>query len=480
MNGLADFSNNLTVAEHFFCDSTWNNSSPSCISLAQFGSSPFDQLCPTKNCLEACQDLERLYQVIPSGLQVQSGKDRSAQNVSEFVTLYGLCAGYSNISRAFNDDTLPANQIDLVKPYFSSTANGDLQNTTNVVTQCLSDTCESAVDSSDCNAKCSPAQLLLNNTTPNLVGAQACLEQLCKGTSGLPFGNQDVMGPGVTVSYIIQSIMVLLSWLGLAVSSAVSYKWPHHSESSKKAMDVFLESLDGFLKAQCYFSIPIAAATLVTDVLHMDPLNAYGFLPVAINGFLAQTFTLLQLHRHKRFSWYVSALVFISWLLSTIILWAIIKYLTTRPIGMQDFEFRSLSQIDSCGGSSALALCEQRVGGSPLMYLFYDVVSKTGYGSTLLFGTTKIGNLIVPTIWVVCTMCLHLLKAETLNMTPLMQQDKHVYQRLSEDASRPPQSHPQDQEAGRILSERPDQHKYNSSPQGSEDPVDSPELPSLN
>lgn len=174
-------------------------------------------------------------------------------------------------------------------------------------------------------------------------------------------------------------------------------------------MDVFLESLDGFLKAQCYFSIPIAAATLVTDVFHLDPLNGYGFLPVAINGFLAQTFTLLQLHRHKRFSLYVSALVFISWLLSTIILWAIIKYLTARPIGTQDFEYRSLSQIDSCGGSSALALCEQRMGGSPLMYLFYHVVSKTGYGSTLLFGTTKIGNLIVPTIWVVCTMCLVIL-----------------------------------------------------------------------
>ena len=216
-------------------------------------------------------------------------------------------------------------------------------------------------------------------------------------------------GSQVTISYIIQSILVLLCWLGLATSSAVSYKLPHHTESSEKAMDVFLESLDGFLKAQCYFSIPIAAATLLTDVFHLDPLNGYGFLPVAINGFLAQTFTLLQLHRHKRFSWYLSFLVFISWLLSTIILWAIIKYLTARPIGMQDFEFRSLSQIDSCGGSSALALCEQRLDKSPLYYLFYKVVSITTYGRTLLFGTTTIGTLIVPTIWVFCTICLIML-----------------------------------------------------------------------
>lgn len=213
----------------------------------------------------------------------------------------------------------------------------------------------------------------------------------------------------VTISYIIQSILVLLSWLGLAIASTISYRKPHRSEQSERAMDVFLESLDGFLKAQCYFSIPIAVVTLLTDVFHLDPLNGYGFLPIAINGFLAQTFTLLQLHRHKRFSWYVSALVFLSWLLSTIILWAIIMYLTARPIGTQDFEFRSMSQIASCGGSTALALCEQRLGVSPLSYLFYQIVSVTGYGRTILFGTTRIGTLIVPTIWVFCTMCLMML-----------------------------------------------------------------------
>ena len=213
----------------------------------------------------------------------------------------------------------------------------------------------------------------------------------------------------VTISYIIQSILVLLSWLGLTFASTISYRKPHRSEQSEKAMDVFLESLDGFLKAQCYFSIPIAVVTLLTDVFHLDPLNGYDFLPVAINGFLTQTFTLLQLNRHKRFLWYLSALVFLSWLLSTIILWAIITYLTARPIGTQDSEFRSMSQIASCGGSSALALCEQRLSTSPLSYLFYHIVSVTGYGPTILFGTTRIGTLIVPTIWVFCTMCLMML-----------------------------------------------------------------------
>ena len=197
MNGLSSLANTSTVANQFYCDLTRNHSSPSCLSLSQFGSSPLDQLCPTQNCLEACQDLERLYEVVPSGLQVPAGKYGFADNASEFVTLYGLCAGYPTISQVLNDDTLPADQVDLVKPYFPSTAKSDLQSLANAVTQCLSDTCAKAVDSSNCTAKCSPAQLLLNSTTPSLAGAQACFEQLCHSSLGLPFGNQDVVGPGV-------------------------------------------------------------------------------------------------------------------------------------------------------------------------------------------------------------------------------------------------------------------------------------------
>jgi len=201
MNGLSSLANNSIVANQFYCDFTRNQSSPSCISLSQFGSSPLDQFCPTKNCLEACQDIERLYEVVPLGVQVRSTEYGSAKNASEFVTLYGLCAGYSNLSHALNDDTLPIDQVNLVKPYFSSAAESDLQNLTNGVTQCLSDTCAKAVDSSSCADKCSPAQLLLNSTAPNLAGAQACFKELCHSSSGLPFGNQDVVGPGVSRFY---------------------------------------------------------------------------------------------------------------------------------------------------------------------------------------------------------------------------------------------------------------------------------------
>ena len=170
-----------------------------------------------------------------------------------------------------------------------------------------------------------------------------------------------------------------------------------------------MESLNSFLQAQCYFSIPIAVSTLISDPFHLDTINGFGFLPVAINGFLPQTFTLLQLHRHKRFSWYISSLTFLSWLLSTINFWAIIKYLSIERIGTRDAEFRSLSKIESCGNLNALTLCIQAQGVSPIGWLFYTKLKSTAFGASLLFGATTIGTLIVPTIWVFCTANLLLL-----------------------------------------------------------------------
>ena len=213
----------------------------------------------------------------------------------------------------------------------------------------------------------------------------------------------------VSISYVIQSVLVLSSWLGLVVASTTSFYRPNHSESAENANDVFLESLNSFLLAQCYFSIPIAVSTLITDPFHLDSMNGYGFLPVAINGFLPQTFTLLQLHRHKRFSWYISGLTFLSWLLSTINFWAIIEYLSIKRIGTRSAEFHSLTTIESCGNLNALTLCIQAQGVSPIGWLFYTKLRSTAFGASILFGATTIGNLIAPTIWVFCTAYLLLL-----------------------------------------------------------------------
>ena len=188
---------NFDVINHFYCDIT-NNTSIDCLSFSQFVASPLDQLCPTKNCLEACQNLELLYEVPPLRPQIEWESNDSANTSSDLVTLYGLCAGYANISQALSNNSLPLKEAAHAKTYFPSTTESDLRNVTGAVTTCLSDTCSNAVDSSSSLVECSPGQLVLNGTTPHLLGAQECFKKLCKSTSGLPFGNQDVVGPGVS------------------------------------------------------------------------------------------------------------------------------------------------------------------------------------------------------------------------------------------------------------------------------------------
>ncbi|KAI4159308.1 MAG: hypothetical protein L6R39_000398 [Caloplaca ligustica] len=414
--------NPSVTLDQFYCQNT-RDKQLSCLSISQFATSNFDQLCPSGSCLDACQDLERLYAVIPPGLQVQADKYGHPTSIPYMITLYGICLGYANISRALHgaQGLIPPKEAAVLNPLFPPSTEDDLQGLSNGATRCLSETCEKSINGSRCAWNCSPAQLLLNSTTPRLSGPYQCLKTICQGGVGLPFGDQDVVGVGVgrllapqsvqkiaddrqvTISYVIQSVLVLFSWLGLSIASWTSFYQPTRSGSAKKAKEVFLESLNSFQRAQCYFSIPIAVTTLITDPFHLDTVNGFGFLPVAINGFLPQTFNLLQLHRHKRLSWYISSLTFLSWLLSTINFWAIIKYLRVERIGTRDAEFRSLSNIETCGSLNALSLCIQAQDISPLDWLFHTKLKSTNFGSSILFGTTTIGTSIVPTIWVFCT-----------------------------------------------------------------------------
>ena len=186
--------------DQFYCQNT-REASIRCLSLSQFADSPFGKLCPSGSCLSDCQDLERLYQVTPSGVLVQSTSYGSVNDsVSDMVTLYGLCLSYSNISRALEGGKFPADQDTLLRPFFPSTTERELQIVTNSVTNCLSETCASAVHSESCAWECSPAQLLIDGTTPLLTGGLTCLQLLCQGGNGLPFGNQDVVGIGVSYS----------------------------------------------------------------------------------------------------------------------------------------------------------------------------------------------------------------------------------------------------------------------------------------
>lgn len=190
--------NASTTLDQFYCQNT-RDKELSCLSVSQFATSNFDQLCPSGSCLDACQDLERLYAVIPPGMQVQADNYGLPTRIPDMITLYGICLGYANISRALHgaEGFVPAKEAEVLNPLFPPGTEDDLHRVCNGATRCLSETCETSINGSRCEWECSPAQLLLNSTTPRLSGPHQCLNVICKGGDGLPFGNQDVVGVGV-------------------------------------------------------------------------------------------------------------------------------------------------------------------------------------------------------------------------------------------------------------------------------------------
>lgn len=188
--------NTFATLDQFYCQNT-RDDKLSCLSLSQFVTANFDQLCPSGSCLEACEDTERLYGVIPPGMQVQADNFGLPTRIPDMITLYGICLGYANVTRALNGGFVPQKEAGVLRPLFPSNAEDDLHRVSNGASQCLSETCEKSANRSGCAWDCSPAQLLLNSTTPRLSGPYQCLKTICKGSAGLPFANQDVVGVGV-------------------------------------------------------------------------------------------------------------------------------------------------------------------------------------------------------------------------------------------------------------------------------------------
>ncbi len=133
----------------------------------------------------------------------------------------------------------------------------------------------------------------------------------------------------------------------------------------------------------------------------LDPLNAFALLPVSINGFLPQIFTLTVLHYYDLRSWYPLMLTYVSYLLNTIIFWPVVKYLNLirgKGTALKARAYKSLGDIDSCGGMTGIALCLPFQHDSPPAFLIQQ------YGSVAWFGTRA-----APWIWTWCTAVLLLL-----------------------------------------------------------------------
>lgn len=84
----------------------------------------------------------------------------------------------------------------------------------------------------------------------------------------------------------------------------------------------------------------------------------------------------MLLHSHGIKSWYPTFLTFATWLISNVLFYLVWRRLSvsTNTTEMSDKGLEKLFQISSCGGSSAMALCQQTRGIDPMRYLtlFYN------------------------------------------------------------------------------------------------------------
>ena len=208
------------------------------------------------------------------------------------------------------------------------------------------------------------------------------------------------------MSYVIQTLLVVLTWAILTfatLSHRRKRKLPAGSPRLSASWTSLLESISGFHTAQCFFSISLAVAIFFTDPFKLDPLNAFGLLPVALNGLLPITFTLMLLYhfRHSMqdpLKWYPILLTDTSYLLNTVVLFAVVSYLTpikNKGIALKESAFQSLGGIDSCGGSSAIALCLATQRDSPPAFLLQQFPNLAFAGIHL-----------APLVWAICTTCL--------------------------------------------------------------------------
>lgn len=184
---------------------------------------------------------------------------------------------------------------------------------------------------------CAPDRLSVNGTLLDRGGLDECLGALC--LSPQPLANPDIAGVGVLVSFVLQLALALLAALTLLLLSRSAGKTAaasgdhgdgdagagagaaHPSPARlRRLSDAITASLYDFQKAQCFFSIAISVAALISPSVRDigSSLDAASHAAAASVGILPPTFTLyvLAAANPSRRSWYVSALTATTWALA--------------------------------------------------------------------------------------------------------------------------------------------------------------------
>lgn len=148
-----------------------------------------NDVCPSLNCVNDCQNLDALYGYSPLFGAIEPQRTSN---------LYNLCLNLPVVYDYFKQGILdPAYSQFFENNVPLGATRSDLQGITSAVTHCLLGTCDQARDSTACSSKCSPVAMLINSTTPSFQGVSDCLETLCAGSRSLPYANSDIIGIGV-------------------------------------------------------------------------------------------------------------------------------------------------------------------------------------------------------------------------------------------------------------------------------------------
>jgi hypothetical protein len=163
----------------------------------------FDELCPSGNCINDCENLTRLFQAVPDGI-TESAQDygRPRSSGPPDVTFFGVCSNLADLSSVANSKQ--ETPLSAVKPFFANPSGGSkIVDSASKIATCFSDTCDKTRDPTTCITRCAREKLLSNVTTLDIkTGIFNCLHVLCDNTCGLPYANQDVFGVGVGQGYL--------------------------------------------------------------------------------------------------------------------------------------------------------------------------------------------------------------------------------------------------------------------------------------
>ncbi|KXX74222.1 hypothetical protein MMYC01_208845 [Madurella mycetomatis] len=213
-----------------------------------------------------------------------------------------------------------------------------LQQITLSVTDCLSSTCRSARRNSDCyDHVCSPVDLISNRTLPDVGGINDCLFNFCSaGTDALPWADADIVGIGVFSSYVMQCVLVVILWAGLAVFSFCRARrgWPDRPSKAPSVDNHFTSWIDLLLelhKAQCYFGGTLMIAVIASNILDIDFVITFLAIPLATNSILPVIFTYFLLVYYQTSSPAITLLTAVDYVLSSVVYWILYSELQLPP-----------------------------------------------------------------------------------------------------------------------------------------------------